>query len=261
MSKHKNSTRQRNGHHWLFYIKYFVPVLVVIALLVVGGPILIGCLFKSPAISNSAEWSAADTLSFYGAALGFIGSVVLGAVSVCQNRKLHNELKQQTEESQWHETALAHKPQFCIEKIALSQNVGESYQEDNGTWQVTANLMSLQENENILVFSLRVMNGQYICNCKEHAKLYSEMPKDDAMFAYKAKESIPQQGILKIPFIKSMCQQDGIFYLVFDCEDDLENKYRQIIPMVLHSNDSVLSISIHELLPTRLISKWQGDKK
>ena len=46
-----------------------------------------------PAISEAfvAEWDAGDTLGYYGAILSFIGTVVLGALALYQNRIIKTE--------------------------------------------------------------------------------------------------------------------------------------------------------------------------
>ena len=46
-----------------------------------------------PAISEAfvAEWDAGDALGYYGAILSFIGTVVLGALALYQNRIIKTE--------------------------------------------------------------------------------------------------------------------------------------------------------------------------
>lgn len=60
-------------------------------ILVVLVPFLINESYKTTLISESSkyitEWSAADALAYYGAALSFLGAVVLGALAFWQNEK------------------------------------------------------------------------------------------------------------------------------------------------------------------------------
>lgn len=70
-------------------------ILLVISLLI---PLVINCLYKLGDTCSSpilTKWTAADALSFYGSYLSFLGTVVLGAVTVYQTKKAH----QQTEKA------------------------------------------------------------------------------------------------------------------------------------------------------------------
>ena len=225
-------------------------------------------LFKLPASKEIfvAEWNASDALSFYGSILGFAGTVVLGAVSIFQNRKLHNELNMQEQKSQWYETAMSHKPIFYLKSVSFSNSSDQLIKRDNGVWIGTGRIYNFQKNGVIAEFVFEIINGQHIFNCKMHTKLYTNISEtEDQFIFYKPKEMIPTNHLLKIPLYYSQWKdgcKDGIKYLVFDCEDDLNNKYQQIVPLVISYNcdNSTLSMSVHELFPTKLISKWQGEK-
>lgn len=83
-----------------FLSKYKSTVIVVIIVLLVAIfiiPFIINLLFKikAPIELFGAEWNAEDALSFYGSFLSLLGTVVLGAVTVYQTNKAH----QQTEKA------------------------------------------------------------------------------------------------------------------------------------------------------------------
>ena len=73
---------------------WLVVVIVVIVLFaVVGGPLLINQAFSEPAWCDffAVDWEAKDALAYYGSALGFVGTVVLGAIAVYQTKKAHEQ--------------------------------------------------------------------------------------------------------------------------------------------------------------------------
>lgn len=71
---------------WWFWVS--IVLLIVLVILV---PFLINESYKTTLIPESSkyitEWSAADVLAYYGAALSFLGTVVLGALAFWQNEK------------------------------------------------------------------------------------------------------------------------------------------------------------------------------
>ena len=86
---------------------------IIVLLAVCGVPLLINWTFSEPAWLNcfAVDWEAKDALSYYGSTLGFVGTVVLGAISVYQTRKAHIQTEKannQTEKAnQLAEEALA----------------------------------------------------------------------------------------------------------------------------------------------------------
>ncbi len=71
----------------------FVFICLLITIILFGIPFLINLLFKinSDAEIFQAEWSAGEALSYYGAILSFIGTVVLGALALYQNHIIKQE--------------------------------------------------------------------------------------------------------------------------------------------------------------------------
>ena len=70
-------------------------VAIVVLFAVACVPLFINCAFNTPASCDffAMDWDAADALAYYSNALGFIGTVVLGAITVYQTRKAHKQTK------------------------------------------------------------------------------------------------------------------------------------------------------------------------
>lgn len=71
--------------------------LLIAIILTIAVPHLINKSYQTTQIPESSkyitEWTAADTLVYYGAVLSFIGTVVLGALAFWQNEKVHDTNK------------------------------------------------------------------------------------------------------------------------------------------------------------------------
>lgn len=79
---------------WWFYLILLIATLAV--------PFIINELYKVGG-GYITEWDAADVLSFYGSYLAFIGTIILGAVAIFQNKKAHqlNEQLQRLQQAQF----------------------------------------------------------------------------------------------------------------------------------------------------------------
>lgn len=104
---------------------------IIVLLAVCGVPLLINWAFSEPAWLDcfAVDWEAKDALAYYGSALGFIGTVVLGAITVYQTRKAHEQTEKantQTEKAnQLAEEALA-QTQRANELAAKMQKLEEA---------------------------------------------------------------------------------------------------------------------------------------
>lgn len=74
----------------------FLLLCLMMFIILIGIPFVINLLFKANININifKAEWSAGDVLSYYGAVLSFIGTVILGALALYQNHIIREESKQ-----------------------------------------------------------------------------------------------------------------------------------------------------------------------
>lgn len=73
--------------------KHKIMVSIVSFVIVLGVPLAIHFAFKIDAVNSlfEAEWTAGELLGYYGSILSFIGTVVLGALALYQNRLIKDE--------------------------------------------------------------------------------------------------------------------------------------------------------------------------
>lgn len=76
---------------WIKKHKIFVFIIAITVTL--GVPVIIHIVFKidSGISFLEAEWEAGDVLAYYGSILSFIGTVVLGALALYQNKLIKEE--------------------------------------------------------------------------------------------------------------------------------------------------------------------------
>ncbi len=104
---------------------------ITVLLAVCGVPLLINWAFSKPAWFDcfAVDWNVDAALSYYGSALGFIGTVVLGAITVYQTKEAHKQTEKantQTEKAnQLAEEALA-QTQRANELAAKMQKLEEA---------------------------------------------------------------------------------------------------------------------------------------
>ena len=89
------------GNFGNFFKKHWFTVLIFIVLLlfaVIGVPFLINLTFSIPALCNfiNVDWEAKDALSYYGSALGFIGTVIFSGLALWQNHIIKTESDKHT---------------------------------------------------------------------------------------------------------------------------------------------------------------------
>lgn len=82
---------------WIKSHKWFIAVIGFI--IICGVPIIIHVLFKITPENDFfiAEWSAGELLSYYGEVLAFVGTVVLGTLSLYQNQIIKEESNKRVE--------------------------------------------------------------------------------------------------------------------------------------------------------------------
>ena len=74
-----------NGHR-----RIVCAIVLLLLIITIGIPIVINWMYKQPALTTffSAEWEAADALSYYGSVLTFLGTVTLSALALWQNHQI-----------------------------------------------------------------------------------------------------------------------------------------------------------------------------
>lgn len=86
---------------WEFFKKHWVSVMVcvvVVLFAIVGVPLCINWAFSIPALCDffAVDWEAKDALSYYGSALGFIGTVIFSGLALWQNHVIKTESDKHT---------------------------------------------------------------------------------------------------------------------------------------------------------------------
>lgn len=78
---------------FLWLKKHVKLIGFVIFFLIIGGPFVIHMLFKANSAIDFfiAEWTAGEVLGYYGAVMGFLGTVILSLLALWQNQVIKNE--------------------------------------------------------------------------------------------------------------------------------------------------------------------------
>lgn len=233
--------------------------IIVIAILF---PIVVHVCYKigSPCPFLVAEWGAGDMLAYGGAVLGGMGTIVIGTISLYQNRILHNELRKQHEWSRWLELSASYKPCFCLENFISSVRCSRIAQDSKGIWRAE---MPLREWENVsdeaaIQLKVRVANGIDIYRLQFFGKLfwYDDIPEGNMVFHH-AEITVPKENRFTVNIRKKDFLSEGIRYLVFDCENKFAMCYRQVIPMRIRRSQASLIVYVFELPVAKLITKWE----
>lgn len=150
-------------------------ILLCIAVATIGVPLLINILYKIPAPFNmlSAEWFAADALSYYGAVLSFLGTSILSILALWQNQKIddanvkHTALLEQMERQKIspffivkYISGKCYGSDLKIKLINISENLAQ---------QVTVSDFEIVDQNNEITSSYESIHKiEYICPHEEY---------------------------------------------------------------------------------------------
>lgn len=165
-----------NNFHTRWYKKWWVWVLIVIFFilicLIITAPYIINILVKkhSENVDMSNYLNASDVLSYIGAILGFLGSVIFSALALWQNHRLH-QINSKILENE-HRYSLI--PQFEISNITVSYydaflpKEEPAFIEKNGHWEteITTHFPEDQDCEISLVIELKNVGDGLAKNLK-----------------------------------------------------------------------------------------------
>lgn len=121
------------GHPW--YKKWWLWFLVLLSILLVATPFIINCAYlagrhlKEP----NTSYTASDLLSLYGSLLSFLGTIILGVISIIQNSRATKISQQVFEEQRRAQLPILQVDSgsttaYKIEDV--SWNLGEKYGSD-----------------------------------------------------------------------------------------------------------------------------------
>ena len=137
---------------------WFMIIVAVFVVLLIATPFIIN-------EYNDALWDASDMLAFYGAALSFIGSTVLGIVAFAQNEKIRQFSLQVFEMEHKHKSM----PNFLINEVSFVSNgslidkVVARYKDVipekiDGEWVCCVNTFNEEDADMELYFSISLKN-------------------------------------------------------------------------------------------------------
>lgn len=123
----------------------------IIFMVIIGVPLIIHILFKlHPDIDFFvAEWTAGELLSYYGSILAFLGTVILGALSLYQNQIIKQESDKRNELLEQRERE-SNMPRFRINHVLSHGNCsGMKFNIEN----ISTNIAN-----NILIGPVKIIN-------------------------------------------------------------------------------------------------------
>ena len=203
----------------------FSLICVVILLLLIGIPFVINILFKINASTDIfvAEWSAGDSLGYYGAILSFLGTVVLGALALYQNHIIKTE---------------ANKKAAFAEEQERAENMPRFYMRFQGASGFCGSLkFAIMNVSNNIAYSINV----YDIKIKDGVKTIWEYSD-----TYSAPVINPQKE-LSIQTKSPATNETGEFTLfaTMSCMDKYDDKHEYILKMTCrhpnHYNDTSIT--------------------
>lgn len=231
---------------WLLIVSIFVIFII---------PLLINCAYKTAACCSwfVTEWDANDALSLYGSMLVFVGTVFLGAVTLFQNKKLHDEVKAQNERAEKERKALLHRPHYVIENVETK--LGFSLSDAMGVWTGTVSKNISPYQATVICIKLRNVGDGLAFNirrCYEPQRKCGEYGNEILLTT---KAETPDSKRLNIEFCHSdlsgtgLRLKDGISFISFMYENDLGTNYIQTIPVVIIDANDNFTCTVHPADP------------
>lgn len=209
---------------WIKKHKILLICLGVSSVIVV--PLVIHILFKIHPKNSffSAEWTAGELLGYYGAVLSFVGTVVLGALALYQNKLIKDESDrhEQLLISQEHERNM---PKFTVKSQGSNGNCANL--------EISINNVS----ENIAT-NISISNAKIILpDQTEYWKLKKPLHFD----------IIAPINHIKAKFDNPTIQQDGTQYMIWmQCDDKYNKTHYYKISGVYFTKDYFPKFEIEE---------------
>lgn len=206
--------------------KHWIIVLLFTFLVVLGVPLGIHLLFKiQPRVSFfSAEWSAGDALTYYGSVLSFIGTVVLGALALYQNRLIKVEADKRAAilEEKEHEKNM---PKFVATSRSCNGNCSNLH----------FDIKNISENAatEIIVFDIHISSG-------DGRQLWTS--SRSYSFA-----SIPANNQVEVKLNNITVQDGSIFSMQMQCRDKYNELHQYSITGIYFIKNNFPRFTITEI--------------
>ncbi len=178
----------------------------IIFMIIFGVPFIIHILFKLHPNNDFfvAEWSAGELLSYYGSILAFLGTVILGALSLYQNHLIKQESDKRAEllEQREHESNM---PRFRINYLFSER--------DNSKLKFNIENISPNVANNIMLGPIQIVNEK-----KEVVWTHTGIIHIDTILSNQKREI----SLLNPPLYENHC----CFKMQMQCQDKFAEIHR-----------------------------------
>lgn len=180
--------RSEGMNEW--FKKHKFLVIVILFCILVGGPFVIHCLFKIQLSEKYsffiAEWTAGELLQYYGGGLAFLGTIILGALSLYQNDIIKQESDKRIElqEKREHD---ANMPRFRVKHLLCNGNLSNMV--------VTIENISDNVANDILVFRICVVKGSDVVWSYPNSVHYEVIRANDSIEVGLRTEAVQEKGV------------------------------------------------------------------
>mgnify|MGYP004453181605 FL=1 len=210
---------------WIKKHKVFLIFIIISSLVVV--PLVIHILFKIDVENSffSAEWTAGEFLGYYGSVLSFVGTVVLGALALYQNKLIKDESEkhEQTLISQEHERNM---PKFSVK---ASGSYGNCLKLKIKICNNSENIAS-----NIDIYDAKILSSE------QKLLWQAEKPQHLQIIA-------PMKDV-EVEFDNpSIDQYESLFIICMKCEDKYNDTHKYKIFGIYHGNDIFPEFEVEEI--------------
>lgn len=210
---------------WIKKHKVFLIFISISSLVVV--PLVIHILFKFDVENSffSAEWTAGEFLGYYGSVLSFVGTVVLGALALYQNKLIKDESEkhEQTLISQEHERNM---PKFSVNASGSNGNC----------LKLSIKICNNSENiaSNIDIYDAKILTPE------QKLLWQAEKPQHLQIIA-------PMKDV-EVKFDNpSIDQYESLFIIYMKCEDKYNDMHKYEIFGIYHESDPFPKFEIKEI--------------
>lgn len=217
------------------WIKKHKKLIVLFFLFIcIGIPFIIHCLFKIyPSEEYSffiAEWGAGELLQYYGGVLAFLGTVVLGALSLYQNDIIRRESDKRIESQEKRERD-ANMPRFRVKFVSCSGMLSD----------MKVKIENISENvaNDVLVYNICVVKDKDVIWKYSNALRREVIKPNDELLVDLGTESVVEKQI--------SIQFD------FKCNDKYGDEHRYHVYGYCENNNSTPYFKLKELVDEKQI--------
>lgn len=195
-------------------------------MIIFGIPFIIHVLFKLHSNIDFfvAEWTAGELLSYYGSILAFLGTVILGALSLYQNQIIKQESDKRTAllEQREHESNM---PRFSV--VSCNSN-------GNAT-NLGFDITNISENnaQKLIFFNIKILNPNKESDWESKVTYVLDF--------------LPANEKKNIKLSNPAINDDFELYMEMTCLDKYNEQHNYIIKGLMHTGQTFPTLKIIEL--------------